>query len=243
MTMYVVEHLAWDSEHFGRRTGRIRLPGGHDRAWLGAGLRNAVKDGYGMIYLFAPGGELVDPKMLERHGGRKMPSTVLFERKVPPAPLAHDPSIAPYTGEARITELMELAYICGAHSRFKVDPGISDGQYRAMYETWLARSVKRELADEVFVYKMDGALVGLITVSVNDGVGRIGLLSVSPGHQGEGIGGKLLGQVFQYLAGREVWTLQVPTQAENVDAMRFYGKKGFHIIEVIDVYHLFPNGR
>lgn len=241
--MYEVELLAWDSDHFGRRTGRICLPREHDRQWLGAGLVNAVKGGYDMIYLFAPGGEALDPAMLELYGGRKMPSTVLFEREVRPEPMAHDPCIELYQGEIRAPELLELAYFCGAHSRFKVDPNIGDEQYRSLYETWLARSVKRELADEMYVYRMNGALVGFVTVSARDYVGRIGLLSVSPRCHGRGIGGKLLGKVFQQLAGQGVQTLQVPTQAENVDAMRFYEKKGFSIVDVTDVYHLFPNGK
>lgn len=240
---YEVEHLVWDSAHFGRRTGRICLPREHNRQWLEAGLLNAMKGSYGMVYLFAPGGEVVDQAMLELYGGLKMPSTVLFEREVPPGSVAHDPCIETYQGEVRVPELLELAYACGAHSRFKVDPNISDDQYRSLYETWLARSVKRELADEMFVYKMDGALVGFITVSVRDQVGRIGLLSVSSRYQGCGIGSKLLGRVFQHLSGQGMPTLQVPTQAENMEAMRFYKKKEFNIVDVADVYHLFPNGR
>lgn len=234
--MYPITDLPWDSALFKRRIGSISIPVGH--VDLERSLARARSEGYELLYLQAEPGTVVPSELLTRYNGRRMPTKVIFERKVQEAQMLQDDAIRSYGSNEPIEALLELSRISGGNSRFKLDPRFSEVEFNALYDTWLRRSIAREIADEVFVHIGTEGIGGFVTVSVNDEVGKVGLLAVSPEFQGRGIGSGLLKAVDRYLQERRASLLLIPTQAENEQAMGFYLKNGFQIHGKEDVYHL-----
>ena len=71
-----------------------------------------------------------------------------------------------------------------------------------------------------------GAILGLLTAGrPNDEVVYIARLYVLPGHQRQGIGGKLLDACVTGFTG--VRTLRLEVEAQNEKGMAFYQKQGF----------------
>lgn len=71
-----------------------------------------------------------------------------------------------------------------------------------------------------------GAILGLVTAGrPTDEVVYIGRLYVLPGHQRQGIGGKLLDACVTFFSGFQVLRLDV--EAQNEKGMAFYRKQGF----------------
>ena len=77
----------------------------------------------------------------------------------------------------------------------------------------------------------------MITVENQDKLGHIGLVAVDTDVQHQGIGGKIMSTVDGYLHERGVKALEVPTQAANKDACRWYEKNGFVKKSVTPIYH------
>ena len=74
-----------------------------------------------------------------------------------------------------------------------------------------------------------GTIVGLLTAGrPSEDIVSIGRLYVLPGHQRQGIGGKLLDDCVARLSG--VRTLRLEVEAQNEKGMAFYQKQGFREI-------------
>ena len=117
-------------------------------------------------------------------------------------------------------DLIELARSAGRYSRFRVDARIDPKVFHAIYDAWLIRSVRREIADEVFVGSVAANDVGLVTVSATPAGATIGLLSVSDSARGRGIGRAMTEHAFEWAAERGCRTLRVATQACQRGGMR-----------------------
>ena len=85
-------------------------------------------------------------------------------------------------------DLVELAREAGRYSRFRRDSRIDIAVFHAIYDAWLTRSIRREIADEVYVAKVASRPVGLLTIGVAGGRGTIGLLSVDESVHRRGLG-------------------------------------------------------
>jgi dTDP-4-amino-4,6-dideoxy-D-galactose acyltransferase len=64
------------------------------------------------------------------------------------------------------------------------------------------------------------------------------LIGVDQGYRGEQIGTKLINQALSYFKKTGKFEVQVVTQKANVLACNFYTKNGFHLVNTINVYHL-----
>lgn len=134
-------------------------------------------------------------------------------------------------------DLLELAIRSGSYSRFKRDERLA-GKFEEMYRLWITKSVKRMLADEVFVICDADQIAGMVTVKIENAVGRIGLIAVDLAHQGQRIGRKLLAKADQWYAANNLTRAEVVTQLANQAACRFYEKNGYHLHSVVYVYHV-----
>ena len=80
-------------------------------------------------------------------------------------------------------------------------------------------------ANEVWVAESDGAPVGFIAFAP----GKVSQLYVAPQHQGRGVGTALLA-----LAQRRNVTLHLWAFAANAEALEFYRRRGFRVVEETD---------
>ena len=124
-------------------------------------------------------------------------------------------------------KLYKLAIESGLFSRFKLDPCFNKFDYSRLYKKWIDNSLHHKIADTVLIYKHKNEIQGLITYNHESNYASIGLISVAPKVQGEGIGSKLICSVENNLFNLNIKELCVETQAENTIACEFYIKLGF----------------
>lgn len=226
-----VERLAWDSDFFGLRIGRIFVSSEEEGMSLASQRRNLEED-YDLLYVFTSHGmqfsddeaKLVDEKV------------VYSLSKVVPSKA--NPSVEIWDVNKGVTdELLHLALVSGKYSRFKLDESLPSGSYERMYSRWIEQSVNHAIATEVFCYMVNNIPRGLVTLDRKNGVGTIGLVAVHEEFQGQGIASALIQHVIQYAQEGKCIKLSVATQHDNIPACRLYEKNGFEVKSVTDVWH------
>ena len=130
--------------------------------------------------------------------------------------------------------LARLAKEAGKYSRFKKDK-ILNLKFEKMYELWMNKSLKRELANEVLIHQNE-KINGMITVKKNDEA-IISLISVKSDMKNKGIGTQLLKGVENWSIDLNLKNISVATQQENFKACAFYEKNNFIVREKIYIYH------
>ena len=131
--------------------------------------------------------------------------------------------------------LARLAKEAGKYSRFKKDK-ILNLKFEKMYELWMNKSLKRELASEVLIHQNE-KINGMITVKKKNDEAIISLISVKSDMKNKGIGTHLLKGVENWSIDLNLKKISVTTQQENFKACAFYEKNNFIIREKIYVYH------
>jgi dTDP-4-amino-4,6-dideoxy-D-galactose acyltransferase len=134
-------------------------------------------------------------------------------------------------------EIYELAYESGKYSRFFLDANFKATKFQELYQKWVDNSINNTFADAVLVYQENNQTMGFVSYKINNGTATIGLIAVSPNHQGKGIGGILLKYVEKTLCQNNVKTLFIPTQKTNEAACNFYKKQGYSIHEATIIKH------
>lgn len=132
-------------------------------------------------------------------------------------------------------EVEELAILSGKFSRFNLDTQFINNEFNKLYIQWIRNAVWGE--ERVLVYRLDFHLRGIITLVSNAKKGRIGLIAVSEGCRGKGIGKQLLqaGIDLSRQNGQEM--LQIGTQKINKPATGLYQKMGFQLSGQTEIYH------
>ncbi len=228
--------LDFDSGLFGYRVARIGTRDLSSEA-LDKILADLKKEGARLAYLFLdPGSESNQVAM--KSGGVKVDSKALFVHEMREiAGPEESGRIASYPENAPCTPLYPLAYQSGAYSRFRHDPNFKHGEFQKLYDVWLERSVKREIADEVLTYNENDSPVGLVTFSLGKNEGTIGLFAVDQESRGKSVGRNLMLTALTALRQSGATSVSVATQADNVTACRFYRKQNFILRSIQNVYH------
>jgi dTDP-4-amino-4,6-dideoxy-D-galactose acyltransferase len=142
--------------------------------------------------------------------------------------------------------LVRLAFAAGELSRFRADPRFPRPAFERLYQTWIERSARSEIAAAVLVMTptADPAdLYGMVTVGIENQTGRIGLIAVDERARGHGIGGTLMRQAHYLMALRSSTNSLVTTQLDNVAACRLYRSAGYQLDTLQYVYHFWPQHR
>lgn len=221
--------LQWDSDFFERKVFKLEA----DSEPSKSELLQAISDAQGeLYYIFSKhdhpvfceiGAKLVDTKLVY---------AINLENTLPD-PAGH---IVAYTNEDT-ADLLGLAILSGTYSRFKTDTAISP-KFEAMYNLWLTRSLNRQIADEVFIYRTGNRTTGFVTVKKSaDSTGVIGLIAVDEAEQGKSIGKQLINKVKAWCHEKGLKKLTVATQKENQPACRFYERCGFTVETEDFIYH------
>lgn len=230
-----LERLPWDSEFFGVDVGRIVVPcdwAGH-ASELEALVRGSSVD---LIYAFVSE-SLAEREEIHRVLGDL--SGVLYDNRrvfrkrcVKPAVQSLRTSAGAAT---RISAPLEaLAYVSGTYSRFAQDPRLVPF-FQPMYRRWL----EKELANgKVFVWPDAITPLGMATVGVQDGMGKIGLVAVAEEARGRGIALGLMAAVDDWLLAQGIDECEVVTQGRNLPAQALYRKAGFSCCDKTEVWHV-----
>jgi len=230
-----LKHLDWDSTFFGKKIGAITILGEDEHLKLDHLLQLAKEEKYDLIYVFNYTSKAIEDVTCSKFEGKLVDTKVTFSKKVEST--EHNFSIEQYSEEDNTPSLKELAFHAGKYSRFKNAKYFKEDQFKLLYSEWLNKSISKEIADEVFIYKESNKIVGFVTVKIKNDKGLIGLISVSIDYQKKGIGRELINKVCNYLVEKNVDTLEVATQKENTKAIKFYLGNQLSVETEAEVYH------
>lgn len=238
-----LRELPWDSKAFGFRVARIEnIQSPKDQFPIVAEQLKA--NAITLAYWEAPKDDEPSRTAAQKIGGDLINSRVILERgllaadRVPPV-LKTISNPQP----AQRTDLNNLAISSGGSSRFAQDPKFPRPFFKQLYQTWMTKSLSGQLADAVIVAEEEQRIVGMITVSVHEKLGQIGLFGVAPEKRGRGLGKRLLADAISWFARQKCDLVKVPTQGENVGALGIYGSFGFRPAKQTNVFHFWRTKR
>ncbi len=229
-----LEHLSWDSDFFGIKVGKISF--NRSESELQLLLEDAKKKNYQLVYVFTHQETELSSEILNRWNGKLVDRKIVYKKEVS-ADIKEDKFVFPYSDTEINDDLLNLAYLSGQFSRFRLDKNLPERSFERMYKEWIIKSVSGELADKVFVVKEADRILGFVTLQIIENNGNIGLIAVDKDTQGKGLGTKLICSCENYLNQNAIETLTVLTQLDNLLACRFYEKYGFNAESITNIYH------
>jgi hypothetical protein len=150
--MTAFARLDWESDHFGLLAAQITSADLSEAA-LARTLRLAREQGVELLVWATTQGRAAPSELLDGYGGKLVDRKATFSRTLEGlsdgegSPRPSDFKIVFYSGADASVELIKLAIAAGGYSRFRIDPRLPHEKFRRMYGLWIARSVKKELAD------------------------------------------------------------------------------------------------
>lgn len=236
-----IELLAWDSEFFHRQVGRLILKAGTPLDEL---LQSAYQQRYELLYIYSP--IPIKERLIGKYALLDVGGHITFARDLSChgfAPIKPMPEIYEYQLDILSPELLEIAFLSGHLSRFKIDSSLPAGSFESLYETWLANTLENRPRTSIYTYHSDDRVVGLITSELHEPKCSIGLLAVSQSHQGQGIATKLISHVRNICMTNKVASIEVKTQLSNKCARALYLKNSFTELKRSFLYHAHIVGR
>ncbi len=236
-----LEYLPWDTDHFGLRVGRLCVPSLEESVVV-PGLAQAREQAYELVYLIGPAGAVLSPEVAEQYGAHFVDRKLTYRAVL--GEIAQQPLTAAkleqYPQGPACADLLTLALAAGKFSRFFIDRRISRYHAEQLFAAWVDKSARRLLADCVIVARIPETpdrIVGMVTMTVVDGLGKIGLLAVAETARGQGVGTALVVAANSWMRDHNAKAAEVVTQAANPGANRLYRRCGYRISDVRDVYH------
>ena len=139
---------------------------------------------------------------------------------------------------ARIIRIAETAFL---YSHFLNDPYLPKDKAKHIYGDITKNSFSKK---ECFFNLLSEAseVIGFIlfTIDENESSARINLIAVDPNFTKQKNGVKLIKTLENYLVKKDIRTLKVGTQFDNIIALNFYTTLGFRFVECNSIYHYWP---
>jgi len=135
-------------------------------------------------------------------------------------------------------ELLNLAFLAGKYSRYRLDPNFDEAVFVNLYIEWLRKSLTGQLAEVVVGCYRDNRIAGFVTLKKKGKDTAIGLIAVHEDYQGKGIGKKLMRFSIEYAKQTGSDRLTVETQAVNVGACSLYASMGLKETVRQYIYHI-----
>lgn len=151
--------------------------------------------------------------------------------------LQSHPAISFYDNDKPSARLVNLAIQSGKFSRFNVDEKISNDKYEEMYEIWITKSVSKEIAEEVLIYRHDDKIAGYLTVGKKNNRADLGMGAVDSKYRGLGIGRVLFENAEKWAYDCGYQDIQIVTQGANIPACTLYEKIGYAVESKKYFYH------
>ena len=237
MTANSLEIVEWDSSFFGYMVGRtiakeITIDSVNEI------ISQAKNRNVKLLYLFIDGSDSVSQSSVEHVTAKLVDKKVTFGMDIRNTEVERDGHIELFELNEPSDKLIDLSIQSGLYSRYKTDPNFRNNEFEKLYTAWIVNSVKKQLADFIFVYKDAEKELGFITVKLSKDFGQIGLIAVDESSRGKSIGKKLIFSVIDLLKNKKVSDLQVATQKDNTAACHFYQNLGFSELRTEKVYHI-----
>jgi len=222
--MKKIQYLEWDTNFFGFKIGKLITN-------RNINLNALQNTSYKLIYIYS-----------NTNLNNIMPidTKVIFKKNINQLNIYNLESIEEFdVMKHSYTELLDLVYLSGIHSRFKIDNKFSDIDFKRLYQKWIDESINKNIAFSVLIKTIKKEIAGFITLEIaNEKTSKIGLIAVSPKFQGKGIATQLIKKAETVSKEEGFIELQVATQLINKPAINLYKKNGFKMHSVTNIYHL-----
>ena len=237
--------LAWDSDFFGCRVARA------NSSRLTADSLERLQQWCGTervdwLYFLADSDDRDTVALAESAGFRFVDVRLELELTLGTRPRRQPTGhagarIRPATA-ADLEALRPIAAEVHTDSRYFFDARVPPERARALYETWIERSVTTDFANVVLVAEADGVAAAYITGRLDsDGWASIGLIGVGAQARGHGLGTTLLQALLEWAESKGAKRASVVTQGRNVVAQRLYQSAGFRTRASFLWYHFWPS--
>lgn len=229
MSDFQIQKLIWDSTFFGYKIGKVEI----NSILNVKDLINTIKNSpFDMVQVFS------NQNLESVFKQNPIDLKLTYSKKVATA-TTNNHCIKSVNKDLDGT-LVKLAKEAGIHSRYKTDKNLQL-KFEEMYETWMNKSLKRELAIEVFAYQDKNRINGMVTINKKLKKAEIGLIAVDNKAQSKGIGTQLLKSVENWALKQNLENICVATQEENYNACQFYEKNNYIISDKTYIYHVWKN--
>ena len=228
-----IELLEWDSGFFGMRVGRLLFS--KNVNWDDRKLND-----WDLVYIFIDPQDVSSNQLVHEKQIPLVDEKITFLMNLQKVNINPGPSsnINSYHSSARDQQVISIGVQSGVYSRFCVDPDIPHEKFKEMYTIWMQKSIKRELAGEVFVFEnAKNEIAGVITLGEKNNRADIGILAVDEKFRAQNIGSALVNEAVKYSVQTGYPALQVITQKMNQSACKFYERCGFSEEQVVNIYH------
>jgi dTDP-4-amino-4,6-dideoxy-D-galactose acyltransferase len=149
------------------------------------------------------------------------------------------PMIESYKSRIPTAKIINLAIQSGVYSRFNVDENIGNDKYKELYRIWITKSISREIANEVIVYKeKDDDLAGYLTIGEKSNRADLGMGAVDSTFRGKGIGRILFENAEKWAFDNGYNEIQIVTQGDNIPACSLYESLGYNVDSMEYFYHI-----
>ena len=234
----MIDDLSWDSDFLGLKIGRLHCEQAEELLEFLPGIKYAK---YQLVYVFSDTAIDVQPEncRLLDVGGQVTYYKSIEETSRSKGPAHPDDTIGLYQGLQENEALLQLAFLSGHLSRFRVDPWLPSGSFERLYRRWLHNNLENRESSRVYIAGSCEDPEGILTATWRQGHGTIDLLAVREDAQGKGIGSILLGHIENEAIRFNTNQLYVKTQMTNGAARRTYERNGYNLKESFYVYHLY----
>jgi dTDP-4-amino-4,6-dideoxy-D-galactose acyltransferase len=223
----MIEKVSWDSDFFGYTVGKVNFNSDEDFTKFLKIDKNAFR----LIYIFSQNElELVDE--YTKKVDTKLTFTKIIEIKT-----INDPNLSikkVNIKEENFESILQLAYLSGKYSRFKLDENFKNEEFKKMYKVWISNTTNNK---KIIVKYVNSEIVGLVVYSICKTKVNIELISVSEVVQGQGIASELIREIEKIGHENKCNTVEVVTQGINLPATNLYKKNNFNISNSILIYH------
>ncbi len=230
------KHLDWDSQFFNYKVALLDAKKIHSAIEMESCLNELKKMHYKLAYSFIPSQNKELNEIAKQHGGSLVDTKTTFAISSVKGEEASK-NIVSFLPDQPVKDVLDLAIESGIYSRFSKDKNFKNKEFERLYTEWITKSVNRQIADEVLVYKENNKILGLVTLKAEGINGQIGLIAVSPASRGKGIGMELMKASHNWYLSKKLPTASVVTQGENTLACKLYEKCGYHISDTKNIYH------
>lgn len=232
---YEIKDLAWDTNYFGMKSGKVNLYQEINKKDLKAIKKEIKKYKFTTISNF--NNNNINNILLGKLNGFIADVNVQFTKQVQQVNLENNNIYIKekYKGNKNLLTIAKKAY---KYSRFLNDKNLDRKKSKLLYYNWLKNSFNKD-GKFITYYKDEKDYLGYCLFHIEENnTCVIELIAVDKNNTKRGIGTLLIQSVEQYCYKNEINKIEVGTQLENIKAQNFYIKNGFKIETYNPTYHI-----
>lgn len=224
----MIKYLKWDSLFFNKRIGELDI---EVRTYSQTSVEN-----FDLIYVKSPIDSLIELNGFTN--SYRENRVVFFKEKPMFSKIGIKKNVfSAFIYKTNRNQIYELAFQSGKYSRFNLDQKFKKIEFENLYKQWVDKSFEKKMADEILVYIEEEKVLGFVTYKVSENYANIGLFGTHEKYQGKGIGTKLIEAVEFELLKKDIKTLKISANHENVNACKFYENRGYSVLKKNNLNH------